>query len=339
MKRQTILLLLASAAMSASATDLNIEGRWLVHGTPQASLASTCDLNIYGAENAASPLWTTNGVRFATDSAGYFVVTASAKPPVALPDTFWVGVKPAERDEIVPRFRVAPVPFAFAADEVRLIKSDGTLTLTGTATIERLAVSNDVEVDDWIVPSGGSVNARNLQIDNVRLTGLTLAGAGLLNFFRDPALSASYDYDTFDDEYSISATAPVHAEYFGLSLYLDSSSALSRKKWAFDSDGFLMIAIKADPRKCPAPLVMIKVGHESILPSVRIGTDGSGVYKPSAKRFMTVPYRAGENVEVMVSAIGAGRQPAEFFLPLPSVKEEWSSNIGVKLRLVRFGRD
>ena len=112
-----IALLLPALAVSfgACATDVSIEGQWRLSGISQISKDTTCTLKFYGSLDGAAALWTTNGCRFATDSSGYFVVGATVADEVALPDTFWVGVTPAGSAEIVPRFRVAPVPFALAA--------------------------------------------------------------------------------------------------------------------------------------------------------------------------------------------------------------------------------
>ena len=120
-----VLSLAASAFVScgALAADFSFEGRWMLpSGQPGANVDSTCTLRFYSADGASSPAGEQAGVPFQTDKDGYFVVGGPV--PANMPDTFWVGVKPAESDEIVPRFRVAPVPYAFAASEANLVESD-----------------------------------------------------------------------------------------------------------------------------------------------------------------------------------------------------------------------
>ena len=73
-----IALSAAAVALGAGATDVTIEGQWLVGGTVQRSAASDCSLNVYGAEGASSALWTTNGVPFVTDANGRSNCTANA---------------------------------------------------------------------------------------------------------------------------------------------------------------------------------------------------------------------------------------------------------------------
>ena len=83
-----------AAALSAGAADFSIEGQLFLSDALQTSVEKTCKVSFYGAENASSSLYETNGVRLATDANGYFVLGASAPDYVELPDTFWVGVKP-----------------------------------------------------------------------------------------------------------------------------------------------------------------------------------------------------------------------------------------------------
>ena len=51
------------------------------------------------------------------------------------------------------------------------------------------------------------------------------------------------------------------------------------------------------------------------------------------KRFMTVPYRSGEEVSLKLTASGGG-------IAIPFGEQDYyRANIGVKLQLVKFGRD
>ena len=337
MKRNTALAFLAcAAALAAGATDVNIEGRWLVDGVAQSNLTSTCAIRLYGAADAVSPLAETNGARFATDATGHFAVCAEVAAPAALPDTFWVGVAPAGRAEIAPRFRVSPVPFALAADEAELVTSDKAFTLAGAATIENLAAGGNLVTKTLAIAQGANVATKNLQLDNVRLSKVTLATAGMLGFFDCGGATPTFDFDSFSAEKSVSASTTI--QLAGLTPSLNGEYAVgtgvSSGNWTFDSDGFLLVALKADPKQCPPPLVTVTVGTEHILSKREFGAQNGG----AVKRFMTIPYRAGEEVSVTVEARGLAEHVT---MPMFNVSEMsgYAASAGAKVRLVRFGRD
>ena len=213
MKTTTVSLMAwaLAAACAANATELSIEGRYFLSNAVQASLETTCEVKFYGTSNASDSLFATNGVRFATDVNGYFVLHASTPDSVDLPDTFWVGVKPAGRNEFSPRFRVAPVPFAFAADEAQLLSTDRELELAGVATIERLAVSGDVEAENFVVTANSVLRAKNLQLDSAKVTSLSMPKAGILGLFNAKGATPSFDYDSFSAEKQASVEAKIES--------------------------------------------------------------------------------------------------------------------------------
>ena len=322
-----VLLLLAFAvSLGVCATDVSIEGQWRVNGINQLSKDTTCTLKFYGSPDGSTALWTTNGCRLATDSSGYFVVGATVADEVSLPDTFWVGVTPAGSAEIEPRFRVAPVPFAIAAEEVELVKADSRLELSGEATIGRLETSGDVVVGDWMLPPNGQVSVRNLQLDSARLASVGLASGGKLGLFNDRASAASCDYDAIVADASSYAEAQIKASgYFFVRD--DSVTKELEASHTFSGDGFLLLAIKADPKECPASQLSVKVGGVAIYDGA-IGSDRGGV----VKRLMSVPYRSGEEVKLKLTAKGGGTVPF-------GEQSSYKSNIGVKLHLIKFGRN
>ena len=315
-----------AAACSANAAELSIEGRYFLSNAVQASLETTCEVKFYGTSNASDSLFATNGVRFATDVNGYFVLHASTPDSVDLPDTFWVGVKPAGRNEISPRFRVAPVPFAFAADEALLISTDRELELAGVATIERLAVSGDVEAENFVVTANSVLRAMNLQLDSAKVTSLSMPKAGILGLFNAKGATPSFDYDSFSAEKQASVEAKIESS--GAFYTHDHSKDRSADcSYTFNGDGFLLIAIKSDSKKCPASKLSVKIGGTTVYDRT-VGTDKGGV----VKRFMTVPYRSGEEVKLKLTAVGGGEIPFR-------EQDSYKSNIGVKLQLVKFGRN
>ena len=315
-----------AAACSANAAELSIEGRYFLSNAVQASLETTCEVKFYGTSNASDSLFATNGVRFATDVNGCFVLHASTPDSVDLPDTFWVGVKPAGRNEISPRFRVAPVPFAFAADEAELLVTEKDLELAGVATIERLTVSGDVETEDLVVTTNSVLRARNLQLDSAKVTSLSMPKAGILGLFNAKGATPSFDYDSFSAEKQASVEARIESS--GSFITHDHSRDRSVDcSYTFNGDGFLLVAIKADPKQCPASKLSVKIGGTTVYDRT-VGTDKGGV----VKRFMTVPYRSGEPVSIKLTAVGGGEIPFR-------QQDSYRSNIGVKLQLVKFGRN
>ena len=315
-----------AAACAANAAELSIEGRYFLSNAVQASLETTCEVKFYGTSNASDSLFATNGVRFATDVNGCFVLHASTPDSVDLPDTFWVGVKPAGRNEISPRFRVAPVPFAFAADEAQLLSTDRELELAGVATIERLAVSGDVEAENFVVTANSVLRAMNLQLDSAKVTSLSMPKAGILGLFNAKGATPSFDYDSFSAEKQASVEARIESS--GSFITHDHSRDRSVDcSYTFNGDGFLLVAIKADPKQCPASKLSVKIGGTTVYDRT-VGTDKGGV----VKRFMTVPYRSGEPVSIKLTAVGGGEIPFR-------QQDSYRSNIGVKLQLVKFGRN
>ena len=331
MQKISLVALTLAAVFSASATDVSIEGQYLLFDVVQVSVDTTCRLKFYRTEDASGPLYETNNVRFATDVNGCFVIHVTAPDSVGLPDTFWVGVTPAGRGELSPRFRVAPVPFAFAADEAQLVSLDNELALAGVATIDRLDVSGDVEAEVFVVATNSVVKTRNLRLDSAKVMSLAVPDGGLLGLFNAKGATPSFDYDTFSAEKQASVEARVTTSGM-FDFYINSYTQDASADWTFDRDGFLTIAVKADPKKCPAPKLTVAVGAAKILDNRTIGTDrGSAV-----KRFMTVPYRAGEHVSVKVTAVGAGEHANDWW---GGEKSDYKASIGVKARLMRFGRD
>jgi len=330
MKRLATTASAACALLAASAADFSVEGRWSVNGAVKRDVATTCTLSVYGSADAASPLWSTNGCPFVTDSDGYFVVGASASAS-GIPDTFWVGVAPSGHAEFSPRFRVAPAPFALSAVEAELVKSDAGLSVSGVATIDRLEVSGDLKTDEWTVSSGGSVDTRNLQLDNIRLTGLDVVKGGMLGLFNARGSAPQPDYDGAPADVSIRADVNVYRSgLFGYYLHADTKSITSTS--SYSGDGFVLIAFKADPKNCPAARITVKVGQTTIHNNIALGSDRGGV----VKRFMSIPYRSGESVYVALTATGYS----------DSVDNWWGGDdnsykgyVGAKIKFVKFGRD
>ena len=331
MKTNAYLTFLAvlSGCAALSAADFSYEGRWQRRGTPVASEDTTCEVRFYSSADAADAETTFDGVPLRTDSDGYFVISTNS--PASLPDTFWVGVKPEGANEISPRFRVAPVPFALDSAEAAIVTNDSVISISGTAQIERLDVSGDVVVKECVVKAGGTMSGNNVQVPSVTLTGLTLATSeSMLGLFESQSSFMNLDYDSFPAEHTVQTESELEAipgtwEIWAQTTTTEKAATLM----PFDTDGFLVVALMSDTGlESPVPRVTLKVGQTMVLNNVEIGHVGGRV-----SRIMSIPCRQGEMAQVKVRAIGAGRMDALSWIALHG-----RSAIGVKLRFVRIGR-
>ena len=286
-------------ALSASAADFSFDGRWLAsNGQPRTNETRTCELRFYKSENASSPDETKTGVTLATDGDGYFALSGTV--PASMPDTFWVGLKPDGSAEISPRFRVSPVPYAFAACEAELVESKVDVTVSGTVSAESVTASEGVEVDEWALPSGGSVSATNLQLDKVRVDGLSLADASMISLFNSRGAVVSPDYDVGGFDYKVGVEVNAYrGGFLDANLYAKTRTADGDHECQWDA--LAVIAIKARPKKCPRPKLTLKVGSATIFTDLQFGTDKSF---DTVKRCVTVPCRAGDHVVVHLTAVG-----------------------------------
>ena len=327
--KKTLLSVLAAAALPAAlpAAEMSFEGRWLLNGFPRESVDSTCEVRFYDAEDAATPAATTSAVPFRTDADGYFIVLAEV--PETMPDTFWAGVKPAGSAEIVPRMCVAPVPYALAAAEAVLVTNDEKIVLSGSAMVERFVVEESATVGQWTIPPGGIVRATNFQATSARLVGVTTRRGAALGLFDEGSGQISADYDTMNGAESFEAAVkiiPVGSNLF--SPYSQAVDGEESRTWTFDKDGLLLIAVKTQPKNMhPAPQLSVKVGATTIVDALSIGSDYTNT---AVKRFLCIPYRAGETVTVTLRARGGSGM-----ITLPELAYAW---IDAKVKLVSFGR-
>ncbi|MCR5752058.1 MAG: hypothetical protein K6G91_08850 [Kiritimatiellae bacterium] len=329
MKTNAYLTFLAvlSACAALSAADFSYEGRWQRLGTPVTSEDTTCEVRFYSSADAADAEATFDGVPLRTDSDGYFVISTNS--PASLPDTFWVGVKPEGANEISPRFRVAPVPFALASAEAAIVTNDSVISISGTAQIERLDVSGDVVVKECVVKAGGTMSGNNVQVPSVTLTGLTLATSeSMLGLFESQSSFMNLDYDSFPAEHWLETATDVSVHWPILRTVDSRTTERFTSLMPFDTDGFLVAELRSEVgAKCPLPRVTLTVGPTKFLDNVEIGEADTTV-----SRIMSIPCRRGETTSITVKAIGAGSTVSYYD------KSRYSSMIGVKLRFVRIGR-
>jgi len=330
MKTMFAIAVLAPAlALSASAADFSFDGRWLrQNGTPRTGEVISCELRFYSSETASSPVETKTGVAFVTDSEGYFALSGAV--PASMPDTFWVGVKPAGADEINPRFRVSPVPYAFAACEAELVESEVDVTVAGTVSAENVRASDGVDVDDWSLPAGGSVTTTNLQLDKVRVDSLSLGDADMISLFNSHGLPVSPDFDA--GGFDCKLGTEVHAYRGGfLDVNLYAKTTEADGDWQCQWDCLAVITIKARPKKCPKPTLSLSVGPVSYFSNLGFGTDKSF---DIVKRCVTVPCRAGDRVRVHLTAVGYSDNVGGLW---GGNTDDYKGRIDVGVRFVKLG--
>lgn len=338
MKKAFLFLLPALLPAALPAADMTFEGRWLADGVPQAAIDTTCTVNFYETADATDAAGTRTNVTFRTGPDGHFVVTAPV--PTNLPDVFWAGVAPEGGSEIQPRMRVAPVPFVLAAAEAVLVTNAAQFTLTGTATVERVETAGDFTVDHLVLLGDVSCTATNIQISNLTMKSLSMKSGVALRFFNAGTGAISPDYDAFEapDDQTLEA------------IWKPGSPPEPRDPWeprhdpwmvgvcSFPSDGILLVAIKTSYNNqangtygCVALEYMSETGAYAIQPfEFTFRTRDSNTSTTMRKRFLSIPYRAGEEVRVSLHADGPD---------LNSVSEDPQAEawIGAKVRLIPFG--
>ena len=131
-----ILIFLLTATGAASAETLTFEGRWMdADGNAQTNKSVQAVMKVYLGETDSNAVAQNNSVTINTDGDGFFVASAE----INLSDhkdktTFWLGVTPGGGEEIKPRMRVSPAPFAIRAAEAKYLEVEGELKIEGTVT-------------------------------------------------------------------------------------------------------------------------------------------------------------------------------------------------------------
>lgn len=305
-------------------SQVTFEGLWKLDGAVQANVDQACDVLFWDAETGGRSLGSVSGLSFKTDSNGCFIVSATV-PSGVTNDVFWVGVKPAGHEEIAPRMRVAPVPFALAAGRAALVTDASRLTLTGTASVETMNTTGDVAADSLTISSTGTLAGRNVPFDTIRVDSLDLRpGSGLRLFPDDLDTNANYDY------------APGN----GPSVYINNAYGGDEKAQAYTAkaahDGFAIITVKSQVGKeANVPKLTVKAGGTTICNDLEIGSKATDTDSVNTTyRCLCLPVRAGDQVYVKVFARVEGDWSGYFTL----YNYVYDGGLAAKVRFVYFGR-
>lgn len=341
MKKTFLFLLPALLPAALLAADMTFEGRWLADGVPQATNDTTCTVQFYESAAATNSLASRTNVAFRTGPDGRFVISASV--PTNLPDVFWAGVTPKGKKEIAPRMRVAPVPFALVAAEAELV-TNATIVLTGTTTVVRAETTGNFTVDHLVLPKEVFLAATNLLMSSVQMDRLTMQPGASLRLFEAGTDTLSPDYDAFvvPDDQMFEAETCMAANWErtpqSYITYWILEDGDATKEWTFESDGILLVAFKTSygTNALRTECEMNCIGQDFPF-SFRVH-DGVTTMR---KRFLSIPYRAGETVKINLKALGPSSDRPKIYefqvSEPPSVAPADYAWIGVKVRLIPFG--
>lgn len=312
-------------AFAAGAAQFSLEGRWLENGLVQSNVTTTCAVSFYSAENASTAVSARNGVQLKTDSEGYFVIFCDI--PSDLPDVFWAGITPQGKAQILPRTKVAPVPFTLSAVKAELVSDENQLELSGTALIQKLETSGNVSAEEWNLPVGGNVDVKNFKTSNVYVDSMRLNDKTMLGMFNagaDNKLTPDFSQMSFDKQVTATVTTSKGGFMNFYTYYHDRSETHS---FVADKDGFVLLGISSSPRDCPYNKLSFSSGSVTLIDGLEFGKDLGSV-----QRLITVPCRKGESFKVELLAKSTEDRT-----------DWWKENsnrigsISVKIKFVYFG--
>lgn len=313
--------LVALAAFAEGAAQFSFDGRWLSNGVVQSNMTTTCTVRFYSAEGAQSATQSRTGVALKTDSDGYFVI--SCEVPSGLPDVFWTGIVPQGGNEILPRSKVAPVPFAIAAASAKLVKDDNLVELTGTAAIHEINTTGNVTTDGLTLPLGGKIDVRNFTTPNVYVDTISFGNCCMFGLFNiGNGTSLTPDFSAMSADYQLGAKVQTTKGGFLSSqvYYHDNSSAI---QFVTDKDGFVLISVKSDKRDCPYCSLSLGNSTTQLISDLQFASE---------TRFITVPCRRRESFSLSLLAKSTGGKTGWW-----STDDNLIGSISVKIKFIYFG--
>ena len=270
---------------AASAADLAFDGRWLdAAGNVVTNASLPATMNVYEGETAAEPI-ASAPVTLATDAEGFFRTVATN---LSLPSecrTFWIGLTPQDGNEIAPRMRVSPAPFALCAAEARTLEVPE-LSVQGTVSIGTLsnatATAGSVAVAENLDLHCGLGGANTLFLKN-----LDVSAGGFLSLFH-----SSW---TAEETYWLKSLSGAISDPFG---------SFDRTQWfSFsytpDADGIFSIRLELSARAEDYAKTKVTLGIYNGNLRVVQATDLQFEDENHA-RFFTLPGRRGERISLSI---------------------------------------
>ena len=283
-----VLAALAACSQSAFGASVCYEGRYRdASGDVKANVQVPATIRAYASEGATSALGSAETV-IATDSEGRFAALAEG---LDVPDayaTFWIGVTPQGGDEIKPRMRVSPAPFAMVAAKAKRIESMHAMTIDGDLTAN--SVENADAAADNVVLTGdltlrGSVEGvKDLYVRNLYL------GSGNASLMRANAPNGvSTQWSDFDADYSMEVMDTT-------GFILGDTDQTKMDDFIAEDDGIVMVMIRVEISLEDRDYwvkATLSNGDFKILDDTLIGVTGV-----MNARLFTFPVRKGKKVSL-----------------------------------------
>ena len=205
-----ILIFLLTATGAASAETLTFEGRWMdADGNAQTNKSVQAVMKVYLGETDSNAVAQNNSVTINTDGDGFFVASAE----INLSDhkdktTFWLGVTPGGGEEIKPRMRVSPAPFAIRAAEAKYLEVEGELKIEGTVTATTLSVASNMTAGTVVATKSNDFHCDVTNADSIYINKLDWSGSygsgHYMSLFRATSPgTATLNWDAFHADQSL----------------------------------------------------------------------------------------------------------------------------------------
>lgn len=280
--------LLAGFAPCAFGASVCYEGRYRdASGDVKANVQEPATIRSYASEDAAEALGSAE-TTIATDSEGRFAATAEGLDVPSECTTFWIGVTPQGGDEIKPRMRVSPAPFAIVAAKARRIESTHAVTINGDLTaksVENADASADNVMLTGDVELRGSVEGvKDFYVRNLYL------GNGSASLVRANAPNGvSTQWSDFNADYGMENTDTT-------GFILGAIDQTKTADFTAEGDGIVMVMIRVDISLEDSDYwvkATLSNGDFKILDDTLIGVTGV-----MNARLFTFPVRKGKQVSL-----------------------------------------
>lgn len=320
MKIVNCLAFFALTAFTVSAAQFSFEGRLLENGAARANLDTVCTVDFYSSESGTDAMETLSAVPLKTDGDGNFVVSCAI--PGNMPDVFWAGITiRGDESQISPRTRIAPSPFALSAVKAEVVRSDSAVEITGTAAIETLESAANVSTRELVLPPGAALAVKNYVFPNVYVDSIRLGDCAPLSLFNARGGALSPDYDRISADAAIRAEVKVKSSgLFNINNYYYDSTVHDR--FTCPGDGFLLVAVKSEPRSCPDAAMSLFTGDVGLIENLNL---------PACTRLITVPCRKGDVFTLSLTAKSGGYSDSF------SIDKNHVGSLSAKIKFVYFG--
>ena len=289
------LAVLAGASLLAADDTVSVyyEGRLLnAAGAVQTTRTRPATAAVYLAADGDSA-YSTAAFTLRTDADGYFAQMVGDLRVPSDTSVFWLGVTPQGGDEIRPRMRVTPAPYAISAAHAARIES-GTVSGIGRTDVASATVGSPLSADTLhlagpVTVTGGASGFKGYVVDN-----LSLGGEAAFDFLRaNHPGNLTFDWDAFSADQSLSLDKTTG--FFSTNYNQDDEI-----KIVADDDGFAVVLCRCYRGKGNDSVADYEVhmsidnGDFDVMNNRQVATSGGDW----AVRAWTVPVRKGKTLRV-----------------------------------------